>query len=676
MKKTRKICQIILLALFICGVGLVMIGCSEENETVEPTVQEQSNVDSMTRAEFIELLGYEFGYDFSVQDEVIFSDVPTSHESYQEIQACAESLVIDQEDKFRPDDEATIEFALNSAVKAIGIDHINDSTYANKVDESDLIGFYTNNISALSTTNYSQGVDRTTAEAIIQYAKDFDDKLEYEQKYVMELADGVKEALVGEFVIKGDGATASVADPENYAVGDIVSIPASDINTWQIIKIESIEGNTVKYSIPEMEDALSEFEIVGTYVPEIRDAMAGSPDGVASVGTPGQDMVPCLNLETNSVEFLSLNSSNIDIDGNNIYFNGVYDDIENGEIAVDLAITNIKVDTNVNIGKLKAEVDVKFDQKIKVTVDCSTAKTIPVGSFDMVVYGVVFKVNVYINIGADGTATVTYSSQVKGYAEVDVNIFGKDTFRKGVDIKKQELDFEADITLFAKPKIKLEVWVASWEVCNMEVITGVVAETTMDIEILGDHTEPNCIDVYAFVPLSYGINQDKCLITKWMKSAKYKKDVWTSENSPIQIRLHWEDRGEGFSMVDECTRGTEAVETPQVAADGTPYTEYNVLDFEALDFGVIELTSKHMILEQGESLIIPIQSVPDGYELGDLEYSCDNAGLCSFTEYGLLYGETPGSGTVKISTKDGKFATYITVIVQEEYNDTTGFEAL
>ena len=675
MKKMKKIWQIILLTLFACGMGLVVFGCSDK-ETEETTVQEQSDNDSLTRAEFIKLLGYEFGYDCPVQEDVIFSDVSESHEYYPEIQACAESLVVDQEDKFRPDDEATIEFALNSAVKAVGIDHINESTYENKVDETDLIGFYTSNISALSTTNYSQGVDRATADAIIQYAKDFDDKLEYEQKYVMDLADGVKEALAGEFIIKGDRETASVMDPENYVVGDIVSIPESDLNTWQIIKITSIEGNTVKYVIPEMDEAIDDFEIKGTYIPEIKDAVTPDDAGFAWIGSSEENMLACMNLDNNAVEFLEVKSSNVEIDGNNIYYNTTLDEFENGEITLELAITDIKVETNIVKKDLKAEVEVKFDQEVKVTVDCSAAKSIPVGSFDMVVYGVVFKVNIYVNIGADGTATVTYSSQVKGYAEVDVNIFGKDTFRKGVDVKKQEVDFHAEITMFAKPKVKLQVWVASWQVCNMEVTTGVVAETTVDIEILGEGTEPDCIDVYVFVPLSFGINQDKCLITTWMKSAKYKTDIWTSENSPVQIRLHWEDRGEGFGLVDECTRGTEPVETPQVAEDGTPYTEYNVLDFEALDFGIIELTSKHMILEQGESLIIPIQSVPDGYELGDLQYSCDTEGLCSFTEYGLLYGETPGSGTVKISTKDGKFSTYMTVIVQAEYNDTTGFEAL
>lgn len=72
---------------------------------------------------------------------------------------------------------------------------------------------------------------------------------------------------------------------------------------------------------------------------------------------------------------------------------------------------------------------------------------------------------------------------------------------------------------------------------------------------------------------------------------------------------------------------------------------------------------------------IGILSVPDGYSTQDLLFEPQDSSVCS-TGAGSVTAVGSGSTTVKISTSDGKFSTYVAVIVEIEYNDTSGFQPL
>ena len=74
-------------------------------------------------------------------------------------------------------------------------------------------------------------------------------------------------------------------------------------------------------------------------------------------------------------------------------------------------------------------------------------------------------------------------------------------------------------------------------------------------------------------------------------------------------------------------------------------------------------------------MAIGILTVPDGYTTGELLYQSENASICSVSG-GTVKAISPGSTILKVSTPDGKFSVYVGVIVELEYNDTSGFQSL
>ena len=68
-------------------------------------------------------------------------------------------------------------------------------------------------------------------------------------------------------------------------------------------------------------------------------------------------------------------------------------------------------------------------------------------------------------------------------------------------------------------------------------------------------------------------------------------------------------------------------------------------------------------------------ALPDGYGAADLVYQPENASVCS-AGGGSVTAIGSGSTTLFISTADKKYSIYVTVIVESEYNDTSGFQSL
>ena len=110
-----------------------------------------------------------------------------------------------------------------------------------------------------------------------------------------------------------------------------------------------------------------------------------------------------------------------------------------------------------------------------------------------------------------------------------------------------------------------------------------------------------------------------------MISSKRRESCGIQKNSPVNQRFHWEDG----QLVETCTRDKEKVETKPVDEDGNPYEEYKIFDFQEIVFGFIKVASQTVYLSEGESMVIGILSIPDGYSAGELLYQSDNSSVCS-----------------------------------------------
>ena len=242
-------------------------------------------------------------------------------------------------------------------------------------------------------------------------------------------------------------------------------------------------------------------------------------------------------------------------------------------------------------------------------------------------------------------------------------------FAKSVENQNSQFDFHSDATITVEPGIKAELCCLGRGLANVKVYSGVVAIGNTDYDLLSNG--PKCTDIYLYVPLRWAVNEDGCVMTDIDKKLKASETVWNSENSPINKRFHWEDG----QLVEECTRGKEKVETKPTDENGEAYDEYNIFEFEEIVFGFIKTASQTLYLSEGETMSIGILSVPDGYSTQDLLFEPQDSSVCS-TGAGSVTAVGSGSTTVKISTSDGKFSTYVAVIVEIEYNDTSGFQPL
>ena len=140
---------------FLLGLGLLSVlcltGCGNKQQPAQAEPNEgaetgtQSN--NYSKADWIKDLGVKFGYMTYQSYDVIFSDVQSNDDYYAEVQACSEWGVITETDEFLPKETVTWEYALDTAVRAIGVDDLSDAGYE-ITEEDSLSDFYLGNIAA------------------------------------------------------------------------------------------------------------------------------------------------------------------------------------------------------------------------------------------------------------------------------------------------------------------------------------------------------------------------------------------------------------------------------------------------------------------------------------------------------------------------------------------------
>ena len=355
--------------------------------------------------------------------------------------------------------------------------------------------------------------------------------------------------------------------------------------------------------------------------------------------------------------------------GNSVHFDA---DLGDG-VSLNVQLSDIKVTSDVDFGIFsglkKADVTVSFHDQIeaKYTAD-HYSKTVKLGTVEVLLGStpLTAEFSLVANIGFDGEVTLTYASDVVA----NVNYKKGSGLAKSVNNNNPECDFHAEATITAEPTIKAELCCLGRGLVNAKVTSGVVAVATADVDLLGE--EPACIDIYLYVPLRWAINEDGCLMTSISSKLKASGVVWDSENSPVNQRFHWEDG----VLVEACTRGQgDEVETDTVNEDGEPYDEYELFDFEEIVFGSIQVSAQMIYLSSGETQTIQILSVPGEYAASDLVYTVDDSSVCSVSG-GTVTAVGSGRTSVHISTPDGLYNVFVSVIVEEEYNDVSGFQPL
>ena len=667
--------------LTLTFLALVLTSCGgkePENAGIGGENNGGSASTKISKADYIGMVSQIFGYEDYESTDNFFPDVSVDNKNYDAIQACAEWKVIPSGDMFRPDQEATLEFALATAVRAIGISDIGLDEDQN--DEA-LSEFYVNNIAQLDRSDLNSGLSENTGKQILQYALEYENNLELPQKINVEFQPGIKEAD-DKIVLPVSGSTGILLDNHSYVVGDIVYFAETQTYYPKGIRITDISGDQFSFESVSVEEVFSRLEISGTFDGEIVNAFSASdnvsileeeiyyPQARVKNPLPYATRYPygntgCIN--TGCIATPLTNGVKMDVGKDHATFSAVI--TENGLSAELLVgIKNIKITTDYKHGMTvlnpeKVKLNIKYDTVIESAAEFHTSHTIPLGVLELQIWGPLFvKVTMMANVGADGKVELSYSIHNTSNLE----------WRKGWGVSQNftavtESNMEGKITLTAEVTTLADLTIEFWgdhSLANAQATVGVVIIAKEDVDLLGDY--PTCIDVFGYVPLRWGVNQKGCMITSLNDKWKKRGVLWDSKTSEITVHMHWEDGSR--TPNDKCLRdkGREVVQERE-KTDGFPLSEYDYFDFAPISFDFIEMKEYIAFINPGDQYELQFDSIPGNYTQNTLSYTVENSSVCSVSS-GVVTGLKAGGTLVKVSTPDGMFSTTIVVIVNYDYS--------
>ena len=656
--------QILLLSFLV----LVLSACGSK----EPTDSEDgrnnggSGNAKISRADYVGLVGQVFGYDNYETTDDFFSDVPADNKNYNAVQACAEWNVIPAGGRFDPDQDATLEFALATAVRAIGVEDL--GLDENESDQG-LSDFYINNIAQLDKSDLSSGLSEYTGIQILEYALAYENDLELPQKIDVEFQEGIREADAN-ISLPISGNTGILQDGHDYAVGDVIYFAETQSHYPRGIRITSISDNQFTFEDVSVEEVFSRLEISGTFDGEIVNAFSASDN----ISILGEDIFyPQARAEY--TPFHVANGVKMDVGKDHVTFIAtVTEEGRNAEFR--FGIENIKITVDYKHGWTvlnpeEVKLNVKYDTIIESNAEFHSSSSIPLGNLDIKIWGPLFvKITLTANVGADGQIELDYTvhnAAALGWKKG--NGISKSFTSEPMGSIEGEITLVAEVTTFADLTVK---FIGSHSLANIQGTTGVVVIAKEDMDLLGN--QPTCIDVFGYVPLRWGVNQKGCLITQINSKWKLNGVIWDSETSKITVHMHWED---GLRTVnDECTRGEgEEVVQEQERPDGSPLDEYETFEFTPISFDFIELKEYVTFIDPGDQYEVVFDSIPEDYTQGALVYTVEDSSVCS-VDGGVVTGLKAGSTLVKIATPDGMFSVTFVVIVNHDYSLDSEWQSL
>lgn len=658
--KMRRYKKLGLRILLLCFMILTFSACGGNKPTGSGIAENNggSGNAKISRADYIGLVGQIFGYDTYEATSDFFSDVSASNKNYNAVQACAEWNVIAAGDKFNPNQEATLDFALATAVRAIGVE---DLGLEENVNDQRLTDFYVNNIAQLDKSNLNSGLSEDTGRQILQFALAYRNDMELPQKIDVEFQEGIKEAN-NKISLPISGNTGTLKDGHGYVVGDVIYFEDTPSHYPRGVKITAISGNRFTFEDVSVEEVFSKLEISGTFDGEIVNAFSAS-DNISileeEIFYPQARAKYQLSPVANGVR--------MDVGKDHATFIATMSK-EGKKAEFQFGIKNIKITTDYKHGMTvldpkELKLNVKYDTVIESYAELHESRTIPLGSLDIQVWGPLFvKMSLTANIGADGKIELNYTLHNSSSLE----------WKKGNGITKSFTSessaiLEGDITLTAEVTAMADLaieFLGSHSLANVQATTGVVVIAKEDADLLGN--KPTCVDVFGYVPLRWGVNQKGCLITKINSAWKLDGTVWDSKTSKITFHFHWEDGVRTAN--DECLRdkGEEVVQENE-KPDGSPLDEYELFDFTPISFDFIQMKEYVTFIQPNNQYEIIFTSIPGDYTKTTLVYEVEDRSVCSVSG-GVVTGLKAGSTLVKISTSDGMFSATFVVIVNDDYS--------
>ena len=334
------IVSIVLLAVAVIAGGIILLLHNSSNDQAAvPTVSVE---DAITREEWIAMLADKEGYTECKSDKSYFDDIDKSNDNYKKIQSCAEWGIIDKGGNFLPNDKATIDFAVTTAIKSIGINYISNNDKNISTDD-EIIDYYKEKTGDyFSDKSY---VDSNYANQILDNAKQIKDGITLKNSGSVSYKKGVKKAQPNEVKIKGKKATVS----QKVKKGDILVIePCDKYPSGKALKVKKVKGKKIEYTTPGLDEFLGEYSFAGEAAPTVTAVSSSDKDTTVKIKTTDAGNISAVSPAAVSPLALAGSESTTNTSGTNLF---------DYEIELSKEIGKAKISGTISLKNLVMRVD-------------------------------------------------------------------------------------------------------------------------------------------------------------------------------------------------------------------------------------------------------------------------------------------------------------------------------
>lgn len=570
----------IAIAAVICAVFLIVgavfiIRNSDAKENV------------VSRYEWLEMLGEQFGITEYDNQSPYFKDVESDNPYFAYVQSAVEWDIIDEEKKFHGEDAATEEFVALTTMRAIGRYRVQIYMGTDKEpDKSDYLETaYANNL--LGEDEHKQGFDREECLAVLDAAQRMDtfdlwkdDVVETTyQDNVFELE--ARDVLAYDEEISEIRVDTSTA--EELSVGDIIIFETKGLKTAR--KIESMDSSgTISTGIPEMEEIFESLVIsdmvsysgeelaelyeignkesyVGTPLVTAQDAEYGMISSRAGAGSGTQNKEITFEIDADGKEETEIK---VKIGDSSIILKGERDLSENEEMHLSYTIKNINANAQLIWDGLSVEyanvmLEVENDVKI-AALKLEKEHKIPITSFPIPIGDgmLSFDTKLYLVFSVEGEVSL----------ECEIPVGANVCYERGKGLRNSGISYS-----YNPPQINLSVEGSA--LIRLEpVLKVLMISNIMDVEIDAGvsataenviHDTQDCTDISVAFPVVkisvLGDDDLETIVGKGIKNltgweASYEREIISKEKAPYKLGSHYEIYDDGTSgFVEECTYG-------------------------------------------------------------------------------------------------------------------------
>lgn len=577
-KKYFLILAAIGVVLFTVGVVLIAVRFINTNSGTDE--------DTVTRFEWLEMLGEQFGLTEYTNVSPYFKDVDSDSPYFCYVQSAVEWEVIDEEDNFNGEKAATGEFIALTTMRAMGKYKIQiyletdreldtsdymDIAYANTLidtDQSDLKFDMEECLAVLERARrLNDQVLWRDDVAVVKYQEDV---IELEPKSISSYQEETGEILVETSVL------------EELSVGNIIVFDPGSMGLKTAGRIETLDPSGVvtvsQSSIEEVLDSLIISDVasfsggdIANYYHVGNTSFRTYENALSNMGNSAEYRVMQLNsidkvIDNKGMAFsifskdgkvkIKVTDKNTDLSLESTLDIGLDED---SDIECSFEITNIEVGVQMNWKRSSLQyADIQLCAELVEKVNFSIVSDdveIPLGEITIPLAGGLASVDLQLCLVISAEGEISLETRIPVGAHLYYEN-GRKLRRMPMNLSypQPQCEISAKLELMLQPKATLKV-LMFWEAAEVKLGAGVSAAAKTSVYPMLQE----CTDVSIAFPV---IKLEASVDPVVTKPLSVEWEIISEDDAPFKWSLHYEQYANGGAgFVDECTYGKQE-ETP------------------------------------------------------------------------------------------------------------------